>query len=136
MSKRTVLVVDLQNDYLPTGKFPLVGIEAAIDNAARVIADARAKGDKVVHVRHEFPGPDAPFFAPGSDGAQIHSSVEPAGDEPVIVKNRINAFLGTNLKQVLEANGTEEVTVIGRSEERRVGKECVSPGRSRWWPSN
>src|SRR3546814_4061551 len=52
MSKRTVLVVDLQNDYLPTGKFPLVGIEAAIDNAARVIADARAKGDKVVHVRH------------------------------------------------------------------------------------
>src|SRR3546814_15143523 len=21
-----------------------------------------------------------------------------------------------------------------RSEERRVGKECVSPGRSRWWP--
>src|SRR3546814_3728380 len=75
MSKRTVLVVDLQNDYLPTGKFPLVGIGAAIDNAARVIADARAKGDKVVHVRHEFPGPDAPFFAPGSDGAQIHSSV-------------------------------------------------------------
>src|SRR3546814_20208507 len=21
-----------------------------------------------------------------------------------------------------------------RSEERRVGKECVSPGKSRWWP--
>src|SRR3546814_15954700 len=81
MSKRTVLVVDLQNDYLPTGQFPLVGIEPAIDNAARVIADARAKGDKVVHVRHEFPGADAPFFAPGTDGAQIHSSLEPAGDE-------------------------------------------------------
>src|SRR3546814_19633641 len=23
-----------------------------------------------------------------------------------------------------------------RSEERRVGKECVSPCRSRWWPYN
>src|SRR3546814_15430286 len=23
-----------------------------------------------------------------------------------------------------------------RSEERRVGKECVSPGRSRWWPDH
>src|SRR3546814_19301077 len=67
MSKRTVLVVDLQNDYLPTGQFPLVGIEPAIDNAARVIADARAKDDKVVHVRHEFPGADDPFFAPGRD---------------------------------------------------------------------
>src|SRR3546814_6474862 len=107
MSKRTVLVVDLQNDYLPTGQFPLVGIEPAIDNAARVIADARAKGDKVVHVRHEFPGADAPFFAPGSDGAQIHSSVEPAGDEPVIVKNQINAFLGTDLKQRSEEHTSE-----------------------------
>src|SRR3546814_15056837 len=25
-------------------------------------------------------------------------------------------------------------TVSGRSEERRVGKECVSTCRSRWWP--
>src|SRR3546814_14808424 len=25
-------------------------------------------------------------------------------------------------------------SVIGRSEERRVGKECVSTCRSRWWP--
>src|SRR3546814_16967340 len=23
-----------------------------------------------------------------------------------------------------------------RSEERRVGKECVHPGRSRWWPDH
>src|SRR3546814_20537103 len=23
---------------------------------------------------------------------------------------------------------------VDRSEERRVGKECVSTGRSRWWP--
>src|SRR3546814_12965642 len=101
MSKRTVLVVDLQNDYLPTGKFPLVGIGAAIDNAARVIADARAKGDRVVHVRHEFPGPDAPFFAPGNDGPQLHSSVAPAGAEPVTAKNRINSFRGPNPKPVL-----------------------------------
>src|SRR3546814_19300935 len=26
------------------------------------------------------------------------------------------------------------VTHQARSEERRVGKECVSTGRSRWWP--
>src|SRR3546814_16558410 len=25
-------------------------------------------------------------------------------------------------------------TGVNRSEERRVGKECVSTGRSRWWP--
>src|SRR3546814_21097512 len=27
----------------------------------------------------------------------------------------------------------EEVAIMGRSEERRVGKECVSECRSRWW---
>ena len=37
MSKQAVIVVDLQNEYLPTGKLPLVNIEAALDNAAKVI---------------------------------------------------------------------------------------------------
>jgi nicotinamidase-related amidase len=113
MSKRAIIVVDLQNDYLPTGKMPLVGIDSAMNNAARVIADARAKGEKVIHIRHESASSDAPFFVPGSQGAQIHSSVEPAVGEPVIVKNQINSFLGTDLKQVLDADGTEEVTVVG-----------------------
>src|SRR3546814_15661508 len=81
MSKRTVVDVDLQNDYLPTGKFPLVGIEAAIDNAARVIADARAKGDKVVHDSHELPGPDAPYFAPGSVGEETNQIGIASGQE-------------------------------------------------------
>src|SRR3546814_16517957 len=32
--------------------------------------------------------------------------------------------------------GTLRRTVAQRSEERRVGKECVSPGRSRWSPDH
>src|SRR3546814_13662619 len=31
---------------------------------------------------------------------------------------------------------TDNAAMIGRSEERRVGKECVSPCRSRWSPEN
>ena len=84
-----------------------------MENAARVIAEARAKGDKVVHIRHEFADANAPFFVPGSEGAQIHASVAPAEDEPVIVKHPINAFLDTDLKQVFDADGIEEVTVVG-----------------------
>src|SRR3546814_13981620 len=33
------------------------------------------------------------------------------------------------------ALGERLVARRGRSEERRVGKECVSTCRSRWWPS-
>src|SRR3546814_15161386 len=35
--------------------------------------------------------------------------------------------LGDDIERLLRLLG-------GRSEERRVGKECVRTGRSRWWP--
>lgn len=113
MSKRAILVVDLQNEYLSTGKLPLVGIDLALANAARVIADARVNGDPVIHIRHEITNPDIPFFVPGTDGVQIHPTVAAAADELVIVKNYPNAFLQTELKQVLDENGMENVTIVG-----------------------
>lgn len=113
MSKRAVVVVDLQNEYLPSGKLALAGIYNALNNAARVIADARTKGDMVVNIRHESTDPDMPFFKQGTDGVQIHESVAPAQGEPVIVKNFPNSFLKTNLKEMLDEKGIEEVTVIG-----------------------
>jgi nicotinamidase-related amidase len=113
MSKHAVIVVDLQNEYLASGKLPLVGIDAALANAARVMADARDNGDAVIHVRHESIAPDAPFFTQGTDGVQIHRSVAPTGDETVIVKNYPNSFLKTDLKQILDKKGIEEVTIVG-----------------------
>ena len=113
MSKRAIIVVDLQNEYLASGKLPLVGIDAATTNAVRVIADARAKGVPVLHVRHESASSDAPFFVPGSDGVRIMAAVAPISNEPVIVKNHVNSFRDTDLKQQLEARGIEDVVVVG-----------------------
>lgn len=113
MSKSAVLVVDLQKDYFPSGKLPLVGIEKAAANAARVIGAARANGTPVIHVRHEFAAPDAPFFVPGTEGVQIHPTVAPLEGEPIVVKNYPNSFLKTELKPMLDAKGIEEVVVIG-----------------------
>lgn len=113
MSKRAIVVVDLQNEYLPTGKVPLVGIEPALANAARLIAAARAKGELIIHVRHEFAAPDAPAFVPGSDGVQIIPAVAPVEGEPVVVKNYPNSFRDTGLKPMLDEHGVEELVVIG-----------------------
>lgn len=113
MSKRAVVVIDLQNEYFPSGKLPLVGIEEAVANAARVIATARSNGDPVIHVRHEFISPDAPFFVPGTEGVRIHPAVAPIEGEPVVLKNYPNSFLKTDLKQMLDTKGIEEVVVIG-----------------------
>lgn len=113
MSKRAVIVVDLQNEYLPTGKLPLMGIEAATANAAQVIGAARAKGDLVVHVRHEMPSADASVFVPGSSGVEIIPAVQPARDEAVVVKNFPNSFRDTDLEERLDAEGVDEVVIVG-----------------------
>lgn len=113
MSKRAVIVVDIQNEYFSSGKLPLVNIEQAAAKAAQVIDAARQNKDLLVHVHHEFPDPNASLFTPGSDGVNIHESVAPESDEPVILKNYPNSFLKTNLKERLDANGIEEVVVIG-----------------------
>ncbi|WP_449467870.1 cysteine hydrolase family protein [Stenotrophomonas humi] len=123
MSHRAVIVIDLQNEYLPTGKLPLTGIEAAVANAVMVIADARTKGIPVLHVRHESASPEAPVFVPGTDAVAIQAAVAPANDEPVIVKNFVNAFRDTDLKQQLESRGIKEVVIIGA-----MSHMCVDAG--------
>jgi nicotinamidase-related amidase len=113
MTKRALIVVDIQNDYFAGGRCPLVGIDAAADNAARAIAAARDAGDLVVHIRHEFHSADAPFFAPGSEGARIHPKAQSQDSETVIVKHFPNAFRDTGLKALLDKSGIEEVTIVG-----------------------
>jgi nicotinamidase-related amidase len=113
MSKSALIVVDIQNDYFPGGKWPLVGADAAADNAARIIQATRDAEGLVVHIRHEFTSQDAPFFTPGSDGAKLHAKVINQGDEPVLLKHFPNSFRETELKQVLDQHGIDELVVIG-----------------------
>ncbi len=123
MSKRALIVIDVQKDYFPGGKWSLHEMETAADNAARVLAAARAAGDLIVHVRHEFPTADAPFFTPSSEGAKIHPKVDRREGEPVVLKHHVNAFRDTNLKEILDSHGVEEVVLCGA-----MSHMCVDAG--------
>jgi nicotinamidase-related amidase len=113
MTHTALIVVDIQNDYFSGGKWELNATDAAADNAARVIGAARERGDMVIHIRHETLAPNAPFFVPGSDGAQLHEKVRNLADEFVIVKHFMNPYRETELLDVLEHNEIERVTVVG-----------------------
>ena len=126
MTRKELIVVDIQNDYFPGGKWPLAGADAAADNAARVVASARAAGDLVVHIRHEFTSADAPFFIAGSEGARIHPKVLNRPDEQVVLKHYVNSFRETDLKQILDAGGIEELTVVGSMSHMCI--QCVLAG--------
>lgn len=113
MPDQALLIVDLQNDYFPGGRWPLVGIEEVATNAGHVLARFRDTGTLVVHIRHEFETSDAPFFAPGSVGAQINECVLPKNGEPVVLKHHPNAFRDTELKMLLDRRGIRKLTVLG-----------------------
>lgn len=123
MPKRALVLIDIQNDYFPGGKWALRGMELAADNASKLLAAARAAGDLVIHVRHEFQSADAPFFAPGSEGAKIHPKVRNVAGEAVVLKHHVNSFRETDLKEILDGHGVEEVVICGA-----MSHMCVDAG--------
>ena len=113
MAKQALIVVDIQNDYFPQGKWPLVGADAAADNAVRLLKAFREAGDSVVHIRHEFTSEEAPFFTPGSEGAKLHPKVLNHANEPVVLKHFVNSFRETELKSILDEQEIKELVVVG-----------------------
>ncbi len=111
MAERTLVVIDIQNDYFPGGKMELEGADAAAANAAKAIAQFRKRNLPVVHVRHLSTRPGATFFLPGTKGAEIHAAVQPREGETVIEKNFPNSFRDTNLQGAL--GDAKELVVAG-----------------------
>ncbi|MDK3017380.1 cysteine hydrolase family protein [Pseudodonghicola flavimaris] len=113
MTGQALILVDIQNDYFEAGLWPVAKMQEVAENAARLLGRARTAGDLVVHIRHEMASDQAPFFRPGSAGADIHPTVAPAEGEAVITKARPNSFLGTDLLERLQAAGIGAVTICG-----------------------
>jgi len=126
MAKTALLIIDLQNDYFPTwpgARWPLVGTEAAAAQACCLLDAFRAQGRPVIHVRHENPSPDAPFFAEGSAGAQIHDSLTPHAKEMVITKHYPNSFRDTPLHAHLSSIGVDTLVIVGA-----MSHMCIDAG--------
>ena len=47
---KALLVIDLQNDYFPGGKFPLWNTDVVLTNIEQAIKAARTKGIPVIHI--------------------------------------------------------------------------------------
>ena len=73
--KTALLIIDIQNDYFPEGKFELTAsIEASLQ-AKKALAFFRQNGLHVIHIQHETTQDPAPFFAPNTEGQKIHENV-------------------------------------------------------------
>jgi nicotinamidase-related amidase len=108
-----LILVDIQNDYFPGGRNPLVGAEAAGQVARRVLEESREKHHTVIHVQHISLRPNATFFLPGTTGIEIHPLVAPRSDELVVQKHHPNSFRETTLLDELRRRQVSQLVFCG-----------------------
>jgi nicotinamidase-related amidase len=111
--KTALLVIDIQKDYFPGGKFPLVNPEDAAKNAYMLLQCFREHSGHHVHIQHISLKPDATFFIKGDSGSDIHDSVAHFEGEPIVYKHYPNSFRETNLLEMLKGWGIERVAICG-----------------------
>lgn len=108
---RTLLVIDIQNDYFPGGVLPLWQAEETEARLLTAIANARQSGDQVILIRH-LSTAETGLFAADSPGSAIRPAIlAAAGDAPVILKHFADSFQNTDLSDYLKAG--EELLVCG-----------------------
>ena len=100
--KTALLIVDIQEFYFPGGRMQLVNPELAGMNAGLLLDHFRKNDMPVYHVRHNF--------EPGGD---IHPYVKPQEGEPVISKDQVNAFNGTSLLEMMQADSVDQLVICG-----------------------
>ena len=127
MPQPALIAIDIQNDYFPTGAYPLHDTQAVLERTVQAVRSAQAQGVPVVLVQHVARGP-SPFFNAGTDGVQIHPLLrEAAPNAPVVVKGHADSFLNTTLQTTLAAQGVDTLWLCGMMTHNCVTHTALSP---------
>jgi len=120
---RALILVDLQRDFLAaTGLEPSAG--QVLAGAAAALAEARARGDVIAHVRTSVDRDDDRRMAHwralgrwlcerGTPGHAFADEVAPRDGELVVDKTGFSGFLGTELHGELARRGVDAVAIGG-----------------------
>jgi len=111
--KTALLVIDIQKDYFPGGKYPLVEPLDAAKKAYMLLQCFREHGGHHIHIQHISLEPNATFFIKGDHGSDIHDSAAHFVGEPIVYKHYPNSFRETNLLEILREWGIERVVITG-----------------------
>jgi len=111
--KRALVVIDVQNEYVSGNlliEYP--DIRLSLSNVARAMDAAREAGIPVVVVQNWAP-PDAPLFAKGSAGWELHPVVANRPRDHHMEKQLPSAFAGTDLADWIVQNRIDTLAVAG-----------------------
>ncbi len=133
--KKALLLIDLQNDYFPGGKFPLWNTDVTLSNIEQAIEAAKFKNIPIIHIQHiaNLGMGIAPFFNQGTDGAKIHSRIlEAAPDAPIVIKEYADSFVKTKLEEILTGLGVDELLVCGMMTQNCVTHTAISKSAEKY----
>ena len=115
-SKAALIVIDLQKGIvaIPTAQ-PTSEVVARSAQLARAV---RKRGLPVVLVNVTAPAPGRtnnprPKFAFPDDWAELVPELDPQPGDHLVSKQRVGAFIGTNLQQILDQHGVTQVFITG-----------------------
>jgi nicotinamidase-related amidase len=130
---RALIVIDIQNDYFPGGRYPLWNTEAVLAHIESAITQASAQRIPVLLVQHVAKTEVAPFFQADTEGVQLHPRIRAAAPEaPVIVKQYADSFLNTTLEETLQRMGVEELFICGMMTQNCVTHTAISKSAEKY----
>ena len=111
--KPTLLLVDIQKAFLDKD-YP--GIKRNNPDAelicGRILSKWREKKFPIIHVRHSSTSINSKLHK-SSPGFEFNEHVKPLDNEIVLTKNVNSAFIGTDLKAILDKSSTETIIIVG-----------------------
>jgi nicotinamidase-related amidase len=127
MKKPALLIIDMQNDFVcESAPMQMPGAKPVITSIRQVLEVFRKKGYPVFHVVrvHRGDGSDVeifrreifksvPFAVEGTKGSDIIDELQPLQGEYIIRKNRMSAFMNTDLDLLLRSLGIDTVFITG-----------------------
>lgn len=125
--KTALLVIDMQNDSLPSGFYPVWNMESLVNNIGTLITTCRAHAIPVIFTQHTYrhDGLDAALGEPkdllgrpkayvrGSPGWQIIDQLKPEPEDFIVEKTRWSAFYCTPLEVILRGLAIQQLIITG-----------------------
>lgn len=116
-----LLLIDFQNGFENQANFGGNRNNPDAEAKAKKLLDFfRSRKLPVYHTRHNSASPESPLY-PGQPGNDFIDLLAPLQEETVIEKEVNSAFIGTNLKGLLEEQGIDTLIIGGL-----ITNHCVS----------
>ena len=118
MTKKALVVIDIQNDITKHYQDIIDNINAAIEWAQR-------QGMHVVYIKHNNITAGTRTFKPDSKGAELVPEMKVVSDH-IFVKTKSNALTSESFKAFIDENGIREFYILGADATACVKSTCYN----------